>query len=164
MSETSPSSVWRTLAAFVLAPLIAPVVMAVIFLVTWTLDPSWFGENRLEGLWRQIVDFGKWAAGLAYAAEVILGIPAYFVIRRKLTVGTAAMTGAAVALIPVFALMAFVELQQDVDLAIGATAWAALIAALSGVACGAFFWWIATPTRRLESLHALRPDETPSGG
>jgi len=137
--------------------------MAVIFLVTWTLDPSWFGEYRLEGLWRQIVDFGKWAAGLAYAAEVILGIPAYFLIRRKLTLGTAAMTGAVVAVAPVLALM-IVVLQQNASLAIGASAWVVLIAALSGVACGSLFWWIAAPTRQLESLHALRPDETPSGG
>src|SRR5687768_11903765 len=142
--------------------------MAVIFLVTWTLDPSWFGEDRLEGLWRQIIDFGTWAAGLAYAAEIILGVPAYFLMRRKLTLGIAAMTGAAVALIPVLALMALVVFQQDASLAFGAGVWFALIAALSGVACGSLFWRIAvrtdSPTRQLESPHALRPDETPSGG
>jgi hypothetical protein len=163
LSETSPSPVGRPLVAFLVAPLAAPVVMAVIFLVTWTLDPSWFGEERLEGLWRQILDFGTGAVGLTYAAEVILGIPAYFLVRRKLTLRTAAMTGAAVALLPVLALMAVV-LQQNASLAIGASAWVVLTVALSGVACGGLFWWIATPTRQLESLHALRPDETPSGG
>lgn len=145
---------WRIIAAFLIVPGAAALLMAI-------LMPGYDGiNNPLERVWRSTLVFAVFGA---YPAAMLLGVPAFFILRRhfdpKLT--NCSLTGAAVAALPWFILS---TLSQPDSASIGGRAtvidgslttygwltnltFVGQIAAL-GAAGGALFWLIAAAGSR----------------
>jgi hypothetical protein len=91
--ERSYPPIWRSFAAFLIVPGVAALVMAVIM-------PAYDGiSDPLERIWRSALVF---AVVGAYPATVILGLPAFFILRRRFeaTLLNCSLTGAVVAALP----------------------------------------------------------------
>lgn len=91
--ERSYPPIWRIIAAFFIVPGVAALVMAI-------LMPAYDGiSDPLERIWRSALVF---AVVGAYPATVILGVPAFFILRQRFeaTLLNCSLTGAVVAALP----------------------------------------------------------------
>ncbi len=140
---------WRIVAAFVLVPGLAALIA--------TLSvPLYAGLPSLaDRIWRSTVVYGLFGA---YPAAIVLGIPAYFLLRRNFdpTLASCALTGAVVAAAP-WAFLSMASTPDEASIGGRATVingsktafgWlteAQFIGriALLGALAGALFWAIA---------------------
>lgn len=137
--------------AFAIAPLAAPVAIAVIFTGATILQIGWFRGKGLQAVLPAIFLYGSWSCALAYPAAVLLGIPAYAIAQRRgwLSLRQAIVIGGVVALLPIVFVFGWMVVQEP-RLAISTTGegtlWLLLFAAC-GASCGAVFWSIALRQR-----------------
>ena len=138
----------RTVAAALTAP---PIGVAVAYvLVVVLLDLSADLEPR--ELLRFFRNFMMVGGAVAYAVEVLVGIPAAVLLRRRdrvtlLSIAAVGALGGVIAFLPVLRVMT-----QDTSALAGTT----LLGAASGACAGAWFWVVALSRRR-----APRHDEAP---
>ncbi|WP_165899621.1 hypothetical protein [Sphingomonas sp. PP-CE-1G-424] len=91
--ERSYPPIWRIIAAFLIVPGVAALVMAIMM-------PAYDGiSDPLERIWRSALVF---AVVGAYPATVILGLPAFLILRRRFeaTLLNCSLTGAVAAALP----------------------------------------------------------------
>jgi hypothetical protein len=145
---------WRIIAAFVIAPGAAALLMAIVM-------PAYDGiSDPLERLWRSTLAFAVFGA---YPPTVIVGLPAFFMLRRHFDpkLINCSLTGAVVAAIPWF-LLSTLTLPDSASINGRATVTAGSLTAfgwltnlttvgqiaLLGAAGGALFWLIAAAGSR----------------
>ena len=91
---------WRIVAAFAIVPGVAALLLAV-------LSPAYDGlSDQFERIWRSALAFAVFGA---YPATVVLGLPAFFMLRRHFDpkIVNCSLTGAVVASLPWFVLSTF---------------------------------------------------------
>ena len=143
---------WRVVAAFVVAPGAAALVMA-------AATPLYAGLDPGERLWRSAATF---AAFGAYPAALVLGVPACFLLRGRLapSLVNCASAGAVIAALPWFALSLLSGPDQAsidgratvIDGSRTAYGWLTQATFLGGIALfgalgGAVFWLVAAAGR-----------------
>ncbi len=137
----------RVIVAFLVAPLATPASIALVFLIAFVFRVGWFAGKPLGLVASNILTYTSFAVPLAYAATLVLGVPVYFLVRRRRTLMLtyAAAIGAAVALAPLFAWFAMVVISDGIRAhsALGDSIWWTFLFAISGASSGALFWAIA---------------------
>ncbi len=149
---------WRIVAAFAIVPGIASLLLAVV-------NPAYDGiSDQLERIWRSALAFAVFGA---YPATVVLGLPAFFMLRRHFDakIVNCSLTGALVASLPWFVLPMFslpdsasVDGQATViDGSFTAYGWLTNLTfvgqiALLGAASGVLFWLIAAAGSRTRKV------------
>jgi hypothetical protein len=149
---------WRVVAAFAIVPGVLSLLLAV-------LSPAYDGlSDQLERIWRSALAFAVFGA---YPATVVLGLPAFFTLRRHFdaTIVNCSLTGAVVASLPWFVLStlslpdsASIDGQATViDGSLTAYGWLTNLTfvgqiALLGVAGGVLFWLIAAAGSRTREV------------
>ncbi len=145
---------WRIVAAFAIVPGVAALLLAV-------LSPAYDGlSDQFERIWRSALAFAVFGA---YPATVVLGLPAFFMLRRHFDpkIVNCSLTGAVVASLPWFVLSTFslpdsasIDGQATViDGSLTAYGWLTNLTfvgqiALLGAAGGLLFWLIAAAGSR----------------
>lgn len=145
---------WRIVAAFMIVPGAAALLMAI-------LMPAYDGiTDRFERIWRSALAFAIFGA---YPMTVILGLPAFFILRRHFDAKlvNCSLTGAAVAARP-WLVLSTLSLPDSasiggratvIDGSLTAYGWLTNLTfigqiALLGAAGGALFWLIAAAGSR----------------
>jgi hypothetical protein len=135
----------RVLRAFLLAPLAVPVVYWADMLVeTVMADPS-RRTSLIEAL-RELTIVVLFAAPVAYAATVVVGLPAYLLLRRMRAFRGEIMAGLGAVAGVVVALALKPHLGGD-PFRVRLGSWRG---ALLGAAAALVFWYLARDTTRVE--------------
>jgi hypothetical protein len=150
---------WRIVAAFMIVPSAASLLLAI-------LNPAYEGlSNQLERIWRSALVFAVFGA---YPATVILGLPAFFMLRRHFDANlvNCSLTGAGVASLPRF-ILSTLSLPDNASIDGRATVidgsltpygWLTNLTsvgeiALLGASSGVLFWLIAAAGSRTRKVH-----------
>jgi hypothetical protein len=148
----------RLLAAFLLCPLAAPLVLAGLIPVL-TLFGSPGSQGRVgtaaAGIWL----FAVFATPIAYAISLFAGLPAFLIWRRRRAIGLreCLIGGGVLGVLPFLFYFGFVAVADAGSIfssfrgfsrtLVKALSWT-FLALTSGLACGATFWLIGLSGRR----------------
>lgn len=150
---------WRIVAAFLIVPGVSALAMAIIM-------PAYDGiSDQVERIWRSALVF---AVVGAYPATLILGLPAFFMLRRRFeaTLLNCSLTGAIVAALPWF-LLSLLSTPDNASIGGRATVlhgsltpygWFTNVTSISqialfGAAGGLLFWFVAVAGWRTGRVH-----------